>query len=136
MLSAPNGPNSFGHPPVISSNFSKSSGEHKKASVLPLIVALLTLVASIAIQVFQFQLGNNLWYYIGYLLTPLAITMVLGWDSIAQRSGRRDPWFEAKPIYSKTIRVLVALGFAVAVLHIVAIGIQIGEQVVQSGVTI
>jgi hypothetical protein len=135
MVNAPGGPPQLGQPPIISGPTFDQSGVHKKASALPLILALLTLLASIGIQVFQYQLANNLWYYVGYLLTPLLITMILGWDSISQRSGRKDPWFETKPIYSKILRFLVLAGFVVAVFHIVAIGIQIGEQVVQSGVT-
>lgn len=120
---------------MISGATFDQSGVHKKASILPLIAAVITLLISIGIQIFQYELANNLWYYVGYLLTPLLITMILGWDSIAQRSGRKDPWFETKPIFSKILRFLVLAGFVVAVFHIVAIGIQIGEQVVQSGVT-
>ena len=136
MVNAPGGPPQMGQPPLIAASGFEQTGEHKKASVLPLILAVLVLLASIGIQVFQYQLANNVWYYVGYLLTPLLIMMILGWDSIAQRSGRKDPWFETKPVYSKVLRFLVLAGFVVAVFHIVAIGIQIGEQVVQSGVTL
>ena len=136
MVNAPGGPPQLAQPPVIGGSGFEQSGKHKKASVIPLVLALVALLASLGIQVFQYELANNLWYYMGYLLTPLLITMILGWDSIAQRSGRKDPWFETKPIYSKILRVLVLAGFVVAVFHIVAIGIQLGEQVVQSGVTL
>ncbi len=134
MVNPPTLPANIGLPPE-KPIFVESSGEHKKASPLPVILATITLLLSIAIQIFQYQLANNIWYYAGYALTPLVITMILGWDSISQRKGRKDPWFETKPIYSKILRVLVLAGFIVAVFHIVAIGIQIGEQVVQSGVS-
>lgn len=134
MVFPPAPSSNMGLPPV-QPTFIEQSGEHKKASPLPVILATVTLLLSVAIQVFQYQLANNIWYYAGYALTPLAITMILGWDSISQRKGRKDPWFETKPVYSKILRVLVLAGFVVAVFHIVAIGIQIGEQVVQSGVT-
>ena len=134
MLNPPTSSPGLGLPPV-QPLLIEQSGEHRKASPLPVILATLTLLLSIAIQVFQYQLANNIWYYAGYALTPLVITMILGWDSISQRKGRKDPWFETKPIYSKILRVLVLAGFIVAVFHIVAIGIQIGEQVVQSGVS-
>lgn len=136
MLNAPGGPPQFAPPPIVPGSSFEQTGTHKKASVLPLTMAILTLVVSVGIQAFQYQLANNIWYYVGYLLTPLLITMLLGWDSIAQRSGRKDPWFETKPVYSKVLRFLVLAGFVVAVFHIVAIGIQIGEQVVQSGMTL
>jgi len=134
VLNPPTSSPGLGLPPV-QPLLIEQSGEHRKASPLPVILATLTLLLSIAIQVFQYQLANNIWYYAGYALTPLVITMILGWDSISQRKGRKDPWFETKPIYSKILRVLVLAGFVVAVFHIVAIGIQIGEQVVQSGVS-
>lgn len=113
---------------------SEEQGVPTKASVFPLLASVLILLASIGIQVFQYQLANNLWYYVGYVLTPLLVTMGLAWDTLAQRRGRKSPWFEAKPIYSKLLRLVVAAGFVVAVFHIVAIGIIIGEQVVQAGV--
>jgi hypothetical protein len=134
MVNPPTSSSGLGLPPVQPLLIEQSS-EHRKASPLPVILATLTLLSSIAIQVFQYQLANNIWYYAGYALTPLVITMILGWDSISQRKGRKDPWFETKPIYSKILRGLVLAGFIVAVFHIVAIGIQIGEQVVQSGVS-
>lgn len=134
MVSTPGGLPQFASQPIAPVPSFEQTGTHKKASVLPLMLAVITLLVSIGIQAFQYQLANNIWYYVGYLLTPLLITMLLGWDSIAQRSGRKDPWFETKPIYSKVLRFLVLAGFVVAVFHIVAIGIQIGEQVVQSGV--
>ena len=111
------------------------SGTPTKATILPLIASIVVLLLSISIQVFQYQLANNAWYVVGYILTPLLVTMGLAWDTLAQRKGRKSPWFEAKPIYSKILRLVVAVGFIVAVFHIVAIGIQIGEQVVQSGVS-
>lgn len=125
----------FGMPPApTQSGFSLEQGVPAKASVLPLVCSAVLLVVSILIQVFQYQLANNLWYYVGYVLTPLLVTLGLAWDTLAQRSGRKSPWFEAKPIYSKLLRLVVAAGFGVAVFHIVAIGILIGEQVVQAGV--
>jgi hypothetical protein len=110
-----------------------SAGEPSKASFWPVVVTAFILLASIAIQVFQFQLANNIWYYVGYILTPLLATMGLAWDTLAQRRGQKSPWFESKPVYSKVLRALVAVGFVVAVFHIVAIGTQLGELVVQSG---
>lgn len=115
-------------PPVV-----EISGTPSKASIIPLLVTSLALLLSILIQVLQFQLANNIWYFIGYALTPLVTSLCLGWDSLAQRSGRKDPWFVANPIYSKIIRVLVLTSYVVAVFHIFAIGNIIGEAAVQSG---
>ena len=110
-------------------------GEHKKASILPLLTAALFLVTSSSLYAFRYQLGGDLlWHVTGYILTPLLVSLALGWDSIWQRQGRKDPWFEPKPLYSKIIRLLVAFGFAVAVFHILEIGTICGQGFVQSGV--
>ena len=116
-------------PPVL------IQGEPKRASIVPLLVASGLLVVSVAIYLLRYQLGGALiWYVVGYILTPLLSALVLGWDAISQRQGRKDPWFEPKPIYAKVIRVLVAVGFAVAVFHIIEIGTICGQGFVQSGV--
>lgn len=108
-------------------------GEPKKASPLPLIVAAVLVLVSSLIQVFKFQLGVNFWFFVGYLLTPLLVTLTLGWDSVLQRNGRKDPWFAPSPRYSLIIRILVGLGFLLAVLHIIDIARFCGQSFVQSG---
>lgn len=115
-------------PPVLA-----VQGTPSKASMFPLILAVCALVISIALQIFQFQLANNIWYFVGYFLTPILASLCLGWDSFAQRTGRKDPWFEAKPVYSKVIRIVVLASYVVAVFHILAIGNLLGEAAVQSG---
>ena len=131
-------------PPGVGSPLSKGpippppvliQGEPKKASILPLVVAAVLLVVSISLYLLRYQLGGGLgWHFLGYSLTPIFSALVLGWDAIAQRQGRKDPWFEPKPSYSRIIRVMVALGFAVAVFHILEIGTVCGQGFVQSGV--
>jgi hypothetical protein len=110
-------------------------GEPKKASILPLIIASVLFVVSLSLYLFRYELGGGLiWHFLGYGLTPIMSSLVLGWDSVAQRQGRKDPWFEPKPSYSRLIRITVALGFIVAVLHILEIGTVCGQGFVQSGV--
>lgn len=116
-------------PPVI------IQGEPKKASILPLVVAAVLLAVSISLYLLRYQLGGGLgWHFLGYALTPVFSALVLGWDAVAQRQGRKDPWFEPKPSYSRVIRIIVAVGFAVAVFHILEIGTVCGQGFVQSGV--
>lgn len=109
------------------------NGEPKKASPLPLIVAVVLVLASALIQVFKFQLGVNFWFFVGYLLTPVLVALTLGWDSVLQRNGRKDPWFAPSPRYSLIIRILVGIGFLLAVLHILDIARFCGQSFVQSG---
>ena len=110
-------------------------GEPSKASILPLIVAAAFLVISLALYLLRYQLGGGIgWHLLGYFVAPLLSSLVLGWDVVSQRQGRKDPWFEPKPGYSKLIRIIVALGFLVAVFHIIEVGTVCGQGFVQTGV--
>ena len=110
-------------------------GEPSKASILPLIVAAAFLVISLALYLLRYQLGGGIgWHLLGYFVAPLLSSLVLGWDVVSQRLGRKDPWFEPKPGYSKLIRIIVALGFLVAVFHIIEVGTVCGQGFVQTGV--
>jgi len=137
-------PPPFLRPPVPGVSSSKSplvpppviiQGEPSKASAIPLFVAAGLLLLSLALYLLRFQLGGGIGIHlIGYLLAPLLSSLVLGWDVVAQRQGRKDPWFEPKPNYSRIIRIIVALGFVVAIFHIIEVGIVCGQGFVQTGV--
>jgi hypothetical protein len=91
--------------------------------------------ASLALYLLRYPLGGSLIIHIaGYLLTPILCALVLGWDAVAQRNGRKDPWFEPKPGYSQIIRIFLAAGFLIAVFHILEIGTVCGQGFVQTGV--
>lgn len=111
------------------------AGEPTKASVIPLLVAASFFIASLSLYLLRFQLGGGIgWHLLGYLLAPLLSSLVLGWDAVLQRQGRKDPWFEPKPKYSRMIRIIVALGFAVAIFHIIEVGTVCGQGFIQTGV--
>jgi hypothetical protein len=115
---------------------SRATGEYqdpKNASILPLLLVVIAIVARSAIQVFKYELANNLWFVLGYILTPVVSILALGWDTKSQLAGQHNPWFVAKPLYSNFIRVLVALSLIVSALHIIEIGTWLGQQAVQSG---
>jgi hypothetical protein len=110
-------------------------GEPSKASILPLLVAVGFLLISLTLYLLRFQLGGGIGIHLlGYLVAPLLSSLVLGWDVVSQRQGRKDPWFEPKPNYSRFIRIIVALGFVVAILHIIEVGTVCGQGFVQTGV--
>jgi len=104
------------------------------ASILPLILTALFLVASAALYFLRFQLANDFFFVLGYLLAPIGVTGTLAWDIWAQRKGQMDPNFDVRPSYTKIIKLLVALGYVVGILHILELGRMLGELVVQSGV--
>ena len=129
-------------PPAFGAGSAPTAGvldyeEPKKASALPLVAGLLFLGASVALLVLD-TLGISPFTYdavnvAGYALTPFLVFMALAWDSSAQRSGRRSPWFDIRPGYSRTLRVLAVVSLLVAIGHILEIGRAVGEWVVQAG---
>jgi hypothetical protein len=125
----PPGLNSGVIPPLVP----QAQGTPKKASPLPLLVCITLLLMSALILVFQNQLGGGVWYVVGYVLTPVLTALTLGWDSVLQRNGRKDPWFAPSPLFSRIIRIAVALSFVLAVFHILEIAHICGQSVIQSG---
>ncbi len=124
-----------GGPPTLYSG--DDYEEPRKASVLPLLVAVLLLVASVVIGVLDWQgispFTYNYFNLVGYVLTPFLVFMCVAWDAAAQRSGRRSPWFDIRPGYSRALRVLAVGALVVAIFHIVEMGRVFGEFVVQTG---
>lgn len=138
-MSALQPPSAGMSPPMPSSgSFSLPSDEvPKKASAAPLIVGILALVLSavlealdyLAISPFTYDIVN----VIGYVLTPFVVFMCVAWDAASQRLGRRSPWFDIRPGYSKTLRILAVVSLAVAVVHILEMARVLGEWAVQTG---
>ena len=98
----------------------QSSGDPKKASIIPLIVAVVLILISLVITFITKGEHSGLSIHIlGYLATPLAVGLCMGWDSIDQRNKTKaDPWFIPKSKYSLILRVLTALSFLAAFPHI------------------
>jgi hypothetical protein len=129
---APNGlqalqtsPNPFGAPVDV--------GSPKKSSLLPLGLSILFVVSGALLYVFREALAANEWFIVGYLLTPLLATMALGYDSMLNIRGQRDPWYSRRRFASAAIRTVVILGFVVGVFHILELGRWLGESAVQGG---
>lgn len=102
------------------SNYNPEVSDSKKASLLPLILGSLSILVSIAIwTLYQGKAVSFYFYLTGYLLTPFAVVVMMGWDTIAQRKAMSsDPWFIPRPKFSRILRVLTGLSFIVALPHI------------------
>lgn len=102
---------------------SQPIGAPKKASLLPLILAATLIILSILVTILAGSSGQSLLIYLlGYLATPLAVGLCMGWDSIDQRKKiKSDPWFIAKSKYSLILRILTGISFLAALPHINAI---------------
>jgi hypothetical protein len=96
------------------------SGKPKKASPIPLVVAAILILTSLAITIATNGKHSGVSIHIlGYLATPLAVGICMGWDSIDQRNKTKaDPWFIPKSKYSLMLRTLTAISFLAAFPHI------------------
>ena len=102
-----------------------------KASVLPLLTALIAISFSIGIYFITKSMAHAFAFHlVAYLLTPLVVAICLAWDSIGQRVGRgNDIWFTTNSTYPLILRILTALSFFVAFPHIVAMATDIAEKI-------
>ena len=117
----------------MATQYSTPSYAVVKASILPLLIAAALLTFSVLLYLLRFQLANELVYYVGYLLTPVGMIAAMGWDFRAQRVGQqKNASFDIRPTYTKVIRILVVIGFVVGAFHMLEIGKQIGQLVVQA----
>lgn len=107
------------------------SKKSSKASILPLLLAVIAIVSSVGIYILTRATAHAFaLHLIGYLLTPLAVALCLGWDSISQRVKRgNDPWFSANSTYPLILRVLTVASFLISMPHIVALATDIAEKI-------
>jgi hypothetical protein len=101
-----------------------------KASFIPVLVAVLAFIASVAIYFYTRTIAHALMLHIvGYLLTPLAVALCMGLDSIFQRrSSGKEANFEKNKQFSLILRVLTGLSFLAAFPHIFAIAKDLAEK--------
>lgn len=127
------GPGSAPHMALPSMPIYSQDGKPVKSSLLPVILVALVLITSSLLYLFKSELGANLWFFVGYVLTPLIATILLGVDSLLSIRGQRNPWFSKRDWASRLIRILVILSYLVAVFHIIELGRLLGEFAVQEG---
>ena len=93
----------------------------EQASVLPLILSSASLSVGLgAAGVIVTSTPTSLlaWGLVGYLTAGFLPPLFLGWDSIAQRQGLKNPNFRLRRDYSRLLRFAVFAGIAVAIFHI------------------
>lgn len=112
-----------------------AEGTQRTARVAPLVVAAVAVVSSALIIVIQVVFSLDIWqlYVLGWLATPVAALLCVGWDAIGQRAGLADPWFDARPQYSLILRFLAAVALIIGGYHIVRIGVAAGTAAVSAG---
>ena len=120
-------------PPTLSELSASGDRQPKNASPLPLILVVLAIVGSGAIAYFIRELGGEWWSLVGYALTPLFGVVAVGWDALAQLSGRKNPWFVVRPGLSRVIRIAAAVSIAIGVIHVWRISEWVARTAVQQG---
>ena len=118
-------------PPFVGAVASSITGVPKKSSLLPLILAIGSVLLGSAVYGLRDLLAANEWFLVGYFLTPLMATLALGFDSLLRIRGQRDPWYSPRKFVSGALRAVVIAGFVVGVLHIIELGRWLGESAVQ-----
>ena len=92
-----------------------------RASVLPLLLSSASLSVGLgAAGVILTSTPTSLlaWGLVGYLTAGFLPPLFLGWDSISQRQGLKNPNFRPRRDYSRLLRFAVFAGIAVAIFHI------------------
>lgn len=105
----------------------------KRASALPLILVAVSIPISAAIAWFLQVLGAEWWSLVGYALTPLFAVVATGWDAVSQLSGKKNPWFVARPGLSKILRALVVVSIAIGAIQIWRISDWLARTAIQQG---
>ena len=95
-------------------------GDLVKATPLFIILAIVVAVISLILAILPTR--NVLIAIIGYLLTPFAVMVLMGWDTVSQRKKKStEAWFVPNPSYSKLLRILAGVSLLLSYPHISAI---------------
>ncbi len=107
--------------------------EVKQASKLPLFVALGLIALGSACIPLATVFGSNIFFVVGYLITPVLVFLTVAWDSLAQRAGSRDPWFAVNKKLSTMVRLVAVLSLIPGIANIWFISEWVGQFAVQQG---
>ena len=70
---------------------------------------------------------------IGYILTPMFVILMLGWDRISMQRGLQDKYFVAEPRYATWLTWILWASMVVALWHIVNIAYTIDAAISDAG---
>lgn len=103
--------------------------DYEHASKLPLVIAIVAIVASIALTLFANRLSA--WInFGGYLLTPFIVIICTGLDSVQQRRrATTDLYFLENRKITSALRGLSFLSLLLSIPHIEAIASSIAAWV-------
>ena len=89
----------------------------KKASPLPLIIGIFSLIASLIVIFLNDD--SVVLSALGYALTPFLSIAALGFDTVWQRRKTTQfPWYVANPNFSRALRVIAGISIVLSYPHI------------------
>jgi purine-cytosine permease-like protein len=94
--------------------------DYVRASILPLIVALVATFASLILSLLMLIRNVSTWFHVlGYLLTPFLVIFCAGLDSVQQRrKASTDSYFLANRRYTIFLRGLSIVALLISIPHI------------------
>jgi hypothetical protein len=118
------------HSPAYGTSTPSGPRNYATASVVPVLVAGVALVAGSLCLVLGDSIGIGL---AGYFTAGFATIICLGWDSVSQRKGLTNPNFTSKPHYRTFLRLIVGAGIVVAIVNLVRVALPIAEALSNQG---
>lgn len=120
---------SFSAPPSGSLSFESSSNDDNvSASKLPIIVAASAILISavLLLGLLPETVGTSI---VGYLCTPIITTLCGFWDALSQRlKSKESAWYVKNWTYPNILRVLIAVGYLLAIWHSYNLAQEIGSR--------
>lgn len=106
-------------------------GDLVKATPLFLILAIVVAVVSLVMAILP--IDNIFFAVIGYLLTPFAVMVLMGMDTVYQRKKTsEEAWFVPNPNYSRILRILAGVSLLLSYPHINVIAKNISAQLAEN----
>lgn len=77
----------------------------------------------------------DFWFvpFIGYLLTPMFVIVMLGWNRVSFQRGLQDKNFVARPQYATWLQWMIGAAMLIAIWHIVNLAYTIDAQLSDAG---
>ena len=127
-----------------------SASRHVRQSAIPLFGALAAVVVSVSLVILSLVAHKNeaitdwlvlpiippsFWYVpvIGYILTPMFVIVMVGWDRVSMQRGLQNKYFVAEPRISTWLLWILWASMVVALWHIVNLAYTIDAAISDVG---
>lgn len=106
-------------------------GDLVKATPLFLIIAVVIALVSLVMAIIP--TSNIHVAILGYLLTPFAVMVLMGWDTVYQRKKTsEEAWFVPNSNYSRILRILAGISLLLSYPHINVIARNVSAKLAEN----